>query len=151
MSNPCAKGKELLRDLQRSDWLPPFDEEAFRAILSEMDSSAVQLKDAMNKWIREEGRASEVAVKYYEACTLRNGRILHSYSQHRLDKIRGLRWETGPVLPENLQRGTLSTNEVSYFNRYSDLITEYCDNIDFNLTSNIQVTQSLLICSVFII
>jgi hypothetical protein len=30
----CQKGKDLLLDLKRSDWLPPYDEEGFRSVLS---------------------------------------------------------------------------------------------------------------------
>jgi hypothetical protein len=33
--NYCSKGKELLLDLKRSDWLPSFDDEAVRSILFE--------------------------------------------------------------------------------------------------------------------
>ena len=30
----CQRGKDLLLDLKRSDWLPPYDEEGFRSVLS---------------------------------------------------------------------------------------------------------------------
>lgn len=32
---------------------------------------------------------------------------MHAYFTHRLGKIRGLRWETGALLPDRIQKDTL--------------------------------------------
>lgn len=46
------------------------------------------------------------------------------HRQHRLDKIRALRWETGPVLPPALQ-ARLSAKEAEYFSSYDKLLSQY--------------------------
>jgi len=48
-----------------------------------------------------------------------------SKRQHRLDKVRELRWETGgAVIPTHLQR-KLSAKESEFFASYDKLLSEY--------------------------
>jgi hypothetical protein len=58
---------------------------------------------------------------------------------HRLEKIRGLRWEAGPVIPESISRDVLSQREKEYFTKYNDIITEYIDNIGLDITADVDV------------
>jgi hypothetical protein len=64
-----------------------------------------------------------------------------SYVNHRLVKIRGLRWETGAVLPERIRHDTLSARENDFFGDYSGILTEYCENVSLDLTSDLEVTE----------
>jgi hypothetical protein len=66
----------------------------------------------------------------------------NSYLVNRLVKIRNLRWETGPVLPDSIRQDTLSTREKEYFMVYNDLLTEYNAMLGVDLTSDLEVRLS---------
>ena len=54
-----------------------------------------QMEDNDGEGIGEINDAVKVTCTYYQAAVNRNRRYLMSYFQHRLTRIRGLRWETG--------------------------------------------------------
>lgn len=56
-----------------------------------------------------------------------------------MGKIKSLRWETGTVLPDRIKHDTLSLRENTYFSNYSCILSEYCEDIGFDLTSDIEV------------
>ena len=62
-----------------------------------------------------------------------------SYLHNRLVKIRNLRWETGPVIPESIRHDTLSVREKEYFMHYNNLLTEYNSEIGLDLTADLEV------------
>ena len=68
-------------------------------------------------------------------------RYLFAYLNHRMDHIRELRWETGAVLPVNIQP-KLSPRENDYFMEYSNLINDYCSDIMVDLASDLEVIRS---------
>jgi GINS complex subunit 1 len=80
-----------------------------------------------------------ISAQYYKLCANRNLRYTDSYLHNRLVKIRNLRWETGPVLPESIRHDTLSAREKEYFMQYNSLLTEYNDMIDLDLTADLEV------------
>eukprot|EP01036_Dinobryon_divergens_P032981 gene32981-42675_t len=49
-----AKGKEILTDLKRSDWLPPYDEEGVTEILKDIVEVHSSLSEALGYERREE-------------------------------------------------------------------------------------------------
>lgn len=65
-----------------------------------------------------------------------------SYLQNRIVKIRNLRWETGPVIPEAIKQDTLSVREKEYFMQYNSLLTEYNAMIGLDLTADLEVLLS---------
>lgn len=65
--------------------------------------------------------------------------VLFSYLQNRLVKIRNLRWETGPVIPDSIKQDTLSVREKEYFMLYNTLLTEYNADIRLDLTADLEV------------
>lgn len=65
-----------------------------------------------------------------------------SYLQNRLVKIRNLRWETGPVIPDSIKQDTLSVREKEYFMLYNSLLTEYNADIRLDLTADLEVRLS---------
>lgn len=87
----------------------------------------------------------KVTMAYYLECNKRNRRYLLSYLNHRLEKIRRLRWEAGAVLPERIQHDTISSRENDYFINYSKIVGEYMTNIDLDLTSDVEPPKELLI------
>ena len=97
----CVRGKEMLRDLQRSDWLPPYDDEGIRTIYSEMNSATNNIVDYCEQHNINEDNDNTILpqdtgyIDYLRTAYLHNGRIIHAYIQHRLKLIRNVRWETG--------------------------------------------------------
>jgi hypothetical protein len=84
-----------------------------------------------------------VARRIYNAFTLTPALSCdNSYLVNRLVKIRNLRWETGPVLPDSIRQDTLSTREKEYFMVYNDLLTEYNAMVGVDLTSDLEVCLS---------
>ena len=83
----CAQGKTLLANLTRADWLPKYDEDALRLVLSEIASHREQAQligendDERDRFFR----------KFLISCMQRNGRVLYAYHIHRLKKIREIR------------------------------------------------------------
>jgi GINS complex subunit 1 len=168
----CQRGRELLVELQRSDWLPKYDEEGTRGTINEifdlfkrMDDMR-RMKDARTEAAREnegyddgdEMRPSgdrgedfsdpeKVELVYYLSCLQRNSKYLLSYFLHRCSKIRNLRWDAGPVVPERIQRDTLSGRELEYFHKYSEHLQAYNDglDLDLDLTSNLEPPSDLYV------
>ena len=96
--NYCQKGRELLMDLKRSDFLPAYDDEGIRLMTNEL----VDLHGRLEAIIQDMGGntdalsdSTKATVTYYHACINRNRRYINCYLTHRIGKIRMLRWETG--------------------------------------------------------
>lgn len=67
---------------------------------------------------------------------LRAKRCMLAYLSYRLDRVRQLRWETGPVVPSDLQP-LLSGKEVEFFARYDGALNGYMGAIgDMDLTAD---------------
>jgi GINS complex subunit 1 len=146
----CTRGSELLRNLRRSDWLPKYDDDSLRTIFAEVE-------EAMDKYHRESQSndtllASDLAsddwfkIQYRVSTIRRNGTFLYSYLENRLEKLRNLRWDSGSVLPENIQQlSLLSYNEIDFFSRYGEILNDYNEDTDFDITLDIQPpTESLI-------
>jgi hypothetical protein len=82
--------------------------------------------------------ADKVSLVFYNQCLSRNRRYIFAYLEHRLEKIRGIRWETGAVLPQNV-RPKLSARESDFFVEYNNILTDYCSHVKMDLTSDLQV------------
>ena len=154
-----VRGRELLRDLQRSDWMPQYDDETVRVVINEIDDlcrKAVDeyelIKEEYGDDEDEDGLKDEVKngkmkayMEYLSRGVQRNGRILHSYFQYRQEKVRGLRWETGPVLPTHVQQGILSSKELEYFSNYSAILSEYNETLGIDLFMDMEPPTDILI------
>ena len=78
----CQKGRELLLDLQRSDWLPAYDEDGVRIILTEMEdiSNAINLlHEEFKEYEGNYPNQVKVSFSYYLACQFRNERYITRY------------------------------------------------------------------------
>eukprot|EP00897_Mesotaenium_endlicherianum_P000351 jgi/Mesen1/10316/ME000079S09740 len=76
------------------------------------------------------------AVLVHHASILRNKRCLLAYVYARADRIRGLRWQLGAVLPEHLHEH-LSLPEREMFKAYSAALGEYMADIGTDLTVDV--------------
>lgn len=70
---------------------------------------------------------------------------INGYINHRLSKLRRLRWEVGPILPESIAAAKLSESEKNYFRYYSDILADYCDAVDIDLFQDLEPPKELLI------
>lgn len=83
--NLCQRGHELLMDLKRSDFLPPYDEEGVRLVLSEITEIHGKASDIMTRcaeFVNQSGATParvEATFLYYEQCINRNRRYLNRY------------------------------------------------------------------------
>mmetsp|Transcript_8452 Transcript_8452/g.17593 ORF Transcript_8452/g.17593 Transcript_8452/m.17593 type:complete len:233 (-) Transcript_8452:154-852(-) len=147
--NYGQRGRELLLDLKRSDWLPTYNEEGVRATLQEISLHTDELTDLVraaqrikNDAINEAGESTTTiqnnsksnstnipmtnrpSLILHDASIRRNKRCLLAYHAYRMDKLRALRWETGGTLPEEMKR-VLSEAEVDFFEEYDRLVSRF--------------------------
>lgn len=62
---------------------------------------------------------------------------------HRMEKIRDLRWEAGPVLPDRINQEILTVKEKEYFTKYNSILTDYIENVGFDVTADLEVRMWL--------
>jgi len=144
-------GRELLLDLKRSDWLPPYNDENVRATIEEISlhfdelveqvTATQQMQDedntsgsiSRNKSVPMEERP---AMTLHDAAIKRNKQYLLAYHAYRINKLRELRSETSSVFPSHL-RPLLCEAEADFWNGMDQLISNYSADIDLNLNSDL--------------
>ncbi|KUF78288.1 DNA replication complex GINS protein PSF1 [Phytophthora nicotianae] len=140
-----AKARELLRELQRSDWLPPYNEDLVRQVVEE---SGVLEEEIARKMATFDDNLTEntfvaCGLVVNHQCLLRNKRCLIAYvyetlipqlKHHRMEKIKALRWETGTIIPAQLAQN-LCQREVQFFNQYDQLLTDYMAEFELDLSA----------------
>jgi GINS complex subunit 1 len=141
-----AKGKKLLQELKRSDWLPPYNEEGVRAVQQEISALEQEINDTLASKREDEELPIQVKIglAVHHAALLRNKRCLLAYVRFRADKVTQLRWETGPVIPD-LLRSNLSSIEQDFFNKYDRLLTDYQQDFGLDLTGDLTPPKELYI------
>ncbi len=70
--------------------------------------------------------------------------ILASGVNHRLDCVRKLRWEAGPVIP-SFHQDKLSIREKEYFSKYNDIITDYIEELGLDVTTYVEVSYVMIL------
>lgn len=75
----------------------------------------------------------------------RNKRCLTAYHMKRLEKIREMRWQVGPVIPEHIRHG-LSSQERHFFNKYNRALARLMRSSgDVDITQNLTPPKSLYV------
>lgn len=86
--NYCQKGRELLLDLKRADFLPANDDEGVRLIISEMNEILAKISDISDGIDMSDNSDRTESVKptisYYLECLQRNNRYINRLNQHQL-------------------------------------------------------------------
>jgi GINS complex subunit 1 len=138
MSSFCwgTNGRELLKELSRSEFLPPYNTEGVRKTLAEMQ----EIIDDMLATTRAEGFDSNDPETYSSVIVShsgfnRNKRCLLAYMRYRMRKIEELRMEVGRIIPQNIKH-QLSVEEQNYFRNFSNLTEKYMKDIGYDLTTN---------------
>mmetsp|Transcript_22611 Transcript_22611/g.40467 ORF Transcript_22611/g.40467 Transcript_22611/m.40467 type:complete len:212 (-) Transcript_22611:250-885(-) len=150
--NYGQRGRELLLDLKRSDWLPSYNEDGVRATLQEINSHTEELTvlvraaNRVNNDAQQQGSTSGPAIEnrpsliLHDASIRRNKRCLLAYHAYRIDKLRVLRWETSGTMPPAM-KFVLSEAEVDFFNEYDKLASRHAlggpmASLDWNADQN---------------
>ncbi|ETI40428.1 hypothetical protein F441_21990 [Phytophthora nicotianae CJ01A1] len=141
-----AKARELLRELQRSDWLPPYNEDLVRQVVEE---SGVLEEEIARKMATFDDNLTEntfvaCGLVVNHQCLLRNKRCLIAYVHHRMEKIKALRWETGTIIPAQLAQN-LCQREVQFFNQYDQLLTDYMAEFELDLSADMKPPKDLYV------
>ena len=150
--NYGQRGRELLLDLKKSDWLPPYNNENVRATVQEISLHVDELIDqvsATQKLQKEVNKNNDSNSKsrdqvpmearpsmtLHDASIKRNKRCLLAYHMYRMNKLRELRSETS-ALPSHL-RHLLCEAEIDFWTGYDQLIAKYSTDLDINLNADL--------------
>uniref|UniRef100_A0A7S1C9Q6 GINS subunit domain-containing protein n=1 Tax=Bicosoecida sp. CB-2014 TaxID=1486930 RepID=A0A7S1C9Q6_9STRA len=140
-----SKAKALLMELQRSDWLPSYNDEAIRQVVEEINALHAELVDTLE---REGFEVADVAVAcgmlVQHESMLRNKRCVLAYLQARLEKIQAMRWETGAMIPPHCKR-QMSAKEVDFAHQYDKLVTAYVRDVKIDITADLEPPKDLLV------
>jgi len=137
------KGIELVREAARvEDWLPPFNEDVVRQTLEEtrklwdLNCQEVAQHDSMAR--------PTPSITYRHATIERNRRCMLAYINSRMEKIRGMRWQFGALLPEEIKLN-LCEPELEFFSKYNRLLAGYMASVGTDLTTNLAPPKSLYV------
>lgn len=87
-------------------------------------------------------------VNYRHLTMTRNKRCILAYLYNRLQRIKTIRWDIGPVIPASMKEN-MCTPEVIWFNKYSELLSNYMmsysEETALNLTDYTKPPKSLFI------
>ena len=84
------------------------------------------------------------AVRVHHTTVKRNKRCALAYVDHRMTTMKRLRWELGPLLPEDI-RTNLSHQENTFLADYDKLVTEYKVTSGVDLTADLTPPKDLLV------
>jgi GINS complex subunit 1 len=148
--NYGQKAKELLLDLKRSDFIPPYNQETVRATLSEISLHFKELEDLATALQRANPNRVDPPFRptlmLHDAAIKRNKRCLLAYHVHRLEKLKRLRWDNAAALPPHV-KSLLAEAEVDFYTEYDRLVSRFNDNLGggLDLNSNFQPPEEDLI------
>lgn len=131
--NYCLRGRQLLLDLQRSEFLPPWDEEGVRTVANEINDMFLKISDNID----DDG--NKINNAYYGLSLVRNRRYLSSYMINRIHKISSLKWQVGTVLPDVIRHEILSQRENDFYSTYCDILGEYQEEVGLDLSTDLEV------------
>jgi GINS complex subunit 1 len=87
-------------------------------------------------------------VNYRHSVIQRNKRCALAYLYNRLQKLKELRWNFGPILNADM-KASLCESEIQWFNNYSQLLTNYqlslSNDLKINLVENAKPPKTLFI------
>lgn len=148
--NYGQKGKDLLLDLKRSDFIPPYNDELVRETLAEISLHFDELNDqaVASQRANPDGKIpteNRPALILLDEAIRRNKRCLLAYHNYRMEKLKRLRWDTTTALPSHV-KSLLSETEIDFYTEYDKLVSKFNENISgsqgglgvLDLNSNLQ-------------
>ncbi|XP_034102338.1 DNA replication complex GINS protein PSF1-like [Drosophila albomicans] len=143
------KAFDLLKDLKRSSQtIPAFDDDGVRQVLEEIKAIFEENVAQASSYNSSGDRSLWPLLNYRHAALQRNKRCLLAYLYERMQRIKALRWEFGPIIPGDIKQA-LCEPEVQFFNNYSKSLAAYMrsvgDGQGIDLTGNLRPPKSLYI------
>ncbi|KAA8499698.1 DNA replication complex GINS protein PSF1 [Porphyridium purpureum] len=145
---------ELVQQLRMSVGLPGYDEAGLKEVASEMRDLHGVLVESMQQMQRrvQHGEAlDEAQVRAIQCSTVvhlrsvqRNKRCALAYLVNRARRIQMQRWELGATAAARSD-SCMSAQEADFLRKYSDILGEYCDAVQLDVTAEIQPPSDLLI------
>lgn len=153
--NYGQRGRELLLELKRSDFLPPYNDENVKATVEEISLHFQELQNQVRHVSQQQQQQQEgdegqrqqqggvpmelrPSMMLHDISIKRNKRCLLAYHMYRLRKLRELRhFHVGSsFLPTNV-RNVLSESEINFWTDFDSLVS------DFSAKSQINLSQDL--------
>lgn len=123
----------------------PYQADAVRELIQEINT----LYNGIER--RSQEAPSSAGLSLVQRSILRRQRrCLVVYHSVRCDRVEGLRWTTGAVLPPGATRENLCSSEVDYFKAYSAAVSNYLDLCGLDLTAVSATGSSFFCVSVFV-
>lgn len=141
-----GRGAELLEELRKTKWLPPYSETGVRQIAAEIKELLEPFLEIMQTHRTElQTNPSYIAgVVVYFRSIQRNKRCALAYLQNRLRRIISFRWAAGPSAAARLA-DNLSGQEHEFLTRYNALLGAYCDSVNLDLTADAAPPRDLFV------
>ncbi|CDF34293.1 DNA replication complex GINS protein PSF1 [Chondrus crispus] len=131
------RGAELLEELRKTKWLPPYSESGIRQIAAEIKELLepfLEIITAHRASLQNDPRYISGVVVFYRSVQ-RNKRCALAYLMNRLRRIVAFRWLFGQAAPARLDQN-LSGAERQFLLKYNALLGEYCDAVGLDLTAD---------------
>eukprot|EP00736_Rhodelphis_marinus_P005343 Rmarinus@m.26569 len=136
---------ELLRDLKRSEWLPPFQEDVIRQIVTEIVELYADVRATFsNEELNRKDPRVTANVLFHHYSLLRNKRAVMAYLHYRIQRIQAIRWELGNTMPES-QKERLGPTEIEFFKSYNSSLGAYMEEVNLDLTADLDPPKDLYI------
>lgn len=150
------RAKELLLEVKRSDFIPPYNDALVRDSLTEIQLHYDEITDQVNAVEKanpaQDGKPPQglkPSLLLHRDAIMRNKRCLLAYHKFRLDKLQRWRWDSGAALPSHV-RNLMSEAEVDFYSGYDKLISRFNESIGeispgFDLNANMQPPEEDLV------
>ncbi|CAD7091441.1 unnamed protein product [Hermetia illucens] len=143
------KAFELVKELQRtSETLPPFDDDGVRQVLEEIKAIFEENCQQAAAYSHSGDRTLWPLLSFRHAAIQRNKRCLLAYLYQRLQRIKAIRWEFGPIVPNDI-KNSFCEPETQWFNSYSKSLATYMRSIGdgqgIDLTGDLKPPKSLFV------
>jgi len=147
MSMYGQRGRELLLELKRSDWLPPYNDEAVRACLQEIQLHFDELQDQITAHSNEEKPPMEArpSLLLHDAAIRRNKQCLLAYHVARLKKLQEEVNGGNEHAASSIMRSLINEAELDFVGDYEKLRTSFGGSMGLDLRASILPPEQDLI------
>mmetsp|Transcript_52020 Transcript_52020/g.106015 ORF Transcript_52020/g.106015 Transcript_52020/m.106015 type:complete len:195 (+) Transcript_52020:247-831(+) len=145
----CDTAVELVKELQRDSWLPPYNSGGVNQVVTETQELFASYfeKHEQVKNIDDEHRDYQdlMQLMTQHACLERNKRCVLAYLKHRAEEVMRLRWECGTsVMDKDLQE-RLSSEELELASNYDRMLGSYMQSIGDDIGIDMEPPRSTMV------
>lgn len=137
MSMYGQRGRELLLELKRSDWLPPYNDEAVRACLQEIQLHFDELQDQVRAASSGEHTKPPMEARpsllLHDAAIRRNKQCLLAYHVARLNKLKQEVNGGNAHCNSSVIRSLTSEAELDFLGEYEKMYTGFGASMGLDL------------------